>query len=304
MGDRSQPRYPVYVISKGRPAGYTARFLTQDQVPFRLVIEPQEFDEYAANVNPDLLVTLPFSNLGQGSIPARNWCWENARSEGHERHWILDDNIARIYRRWRGERVPCKSGPAFRVIEDFTDRYENIAVAGMNYTTFIAPQSVTPPFKLNSRVYSCLLIRNDLPFRWRGRYNEDTDLCLQALSQGWCTVLINAFAIDKTQTLRLKGGNSDELYQGDGRLRMARDLERQWPHVTTTRRKFGRPQHHVPWAQFTTPLKRRTDINWEALQTGGPDEYDLTLTQTGPLTSPTLQTLKTNYDQHNHPRTP
>jgi len=33
---------------------------------------------------------LPFSNLGLGSYPARNWCWEHAISEGHAFHWILD----------------------------------------------------------------------------------------------------------------------------------------------------------------------------------------------------------------------
>ena len=46
-------------------------------------------------------------------------------------------------------------------------------------------------------VYSTLLIDNSLDIRWRGRYNEDTDLCLQALSLGYCTVNFNAFLIVK-----------------------------------------------------------------------------------------------------------
>lgn len=31
------------------------------------------------------------------------------------------------------------------------------------------------------RAFPCILIQNDIPFRWRGRYNEDTDLSLRAL---------------------------------------------------------------------------------------------------------------------------
>ena len=43
------PRYPIYVISKGRvDPCYTARELTFMNVPFLLVVEPQEAEAYAA----------------------------------------------------------------------------------------------------------------------------------------------------------------------------------------------------------------------------------------------------------------
>ena len=60
----------------------------------------------------------PFSNLGKGSIPARNWCWEHAKKNGHFRHWILDDNIHFIYRTYKGKRIRCKSLPAFKLVVD------------------------------------------------------------------------------------------------------------------------------------------------------------------------------------------
>ena len=86
------PRYPVYVISKGRAdCCLTAKFLLEDGCPFHIVIEPQEREAYEAYFDPDLLLDLPFSNLGSGSIPARNWCWEHAKSSGADRHWILAD---------------------------------------------------------------------------------------------------------------------------------------------------------------------------------------------------------------------
>ena len=56
-------------------------------------------------------------------------------------------------------------------MEDFVLRYKNIAMAGPQYTMFVTDRSANtyPPFTVNTRIYSCNLIRNDVPFRWRGR---------------------------------------------------------------------------------------------------------------------------------------
>lgn len=289
----TDPRYPIYVISKGRSdVCLTARFLIKDQVPFRLVVEPQEADAYAKEFGTDRLLILPFSNLGLGGIPARNFVWEHAKASGAARHWILDDNILGIWRRWRARKVLCDAAPAFRVVEDFVDRYENIAIAGMNYYMFAVNRQKSPAFNLNVHVYSCLLIDNALPQRWRGRYNEDTDLCLQVLSAGLCTVLFNAFLIWKMTSMTMKGGNTAELYKGDGRLKMARALERAWPGVVETKRRFNRPQHVVKnaWRSFDTPLKRRTDIDWDALALTK-NEYGFELEQLKETKNVTLQRL-------------
>ena len=70
-----------------------------------------------------------------------------------------------------------------------------------------------PPYYPNTRIYSCMLIKNDIPYRWRGRYNEDTDLSIRVLKDGWCTILFNAFLADKSQTMTMKGGNTEDLYK-------------------------------------------------------------------------------------------
>jgi hypothetical protein len=274
------PRYPIYVISKGRHKNpLTAKFLIKDECPFHIVVEPQEKDAYAAALPGVSILELPFANLGLGSIPARNWVWEHAKAAGYERHWILDDNIRSVQRRYQGKRIPCDSRIAFCASEDFSDRYENVAILGLAYRFFVSDGVKLPPFYLNNHVYSCLLIQNDLPHRWRGRYNEDTDLCLQVLADGLCTILINAFVIDKIATMTMKGGNSDQLYQADGRLKMARSLERMWPGVVETKRRFKRPQHVVKdaWRRFDTPLKLKPGINLSELPKT--NEYGMQLIQ-------------------------
>ncbi len=223
-------------------------------VPYHIVIEPQEYDNYAAVIDPEKIYVLPFSNLGQGSIPARNWVWEHSISIGAERHWILDDNIHSFMRIDKNNRWKATDGVVFSACEDFTDRYENVALSGMNYKMFVPKKTQRPPFTQNTRVYSCILIQNSIPFRWRGRYNEDTDLSLRALKSGRCTVLFNAFVCDKAVTMTMKGGNTEELYklngQVDGRYQMALSLQRQHPDVVTITQKWGRWQHQVDYRPF------------------------------------------------------
>lgn len=288
------PKYPIYVISKGRFENcLTAKFFVEDGTPFHLVVEPQEYDEYASRFGAENVYELPFSNLGLGSIPARNWVWEHAKAAGHEKHWIFDDNIRGVFRRFKGIRLRCNSGPAICALEEFADRYENLAIAGMNYTMFIPDGQYQPVFVRNVHVYSCLLILNSLPNRWRGRYNEDTDLCLQVLSGGWCTVLFNVFAICKMPTMVCKGGNTTELYKADGRLEMAKSLERLWPGVVQVRRRFKRPQHVINWRRFQTPLKRKPEVNLEGLQQ---NEFGLVMkTAESGVESPLLQKMVADY---------
>lgn len=268
MEEKLLPNYPVYVISKGRhDCCFTADFLLEDKVPFHVVVEPQEAELYIAKYGIERVYVLPFSNLGLGSIPARNWCWEHSKAKGFERHWIFDDNIRCIYRRYKAKRIPCEAGIALHTCEEFINRYSNIGIAGLNYSFFAPDKQSLPPFYLNTHVYSCLCIQNDLPQRWRGRYNEDTDLCLQVLASGLCTVSFNAFLINKMKTMTMKGGNMETLYQGDGRLKMAKSLERVWPYVVSVNRRFKRPQHVIrdAWAKFDTPLKLKDGLTYEEL---------------------------------------
>jgi hypothetical protein len=262
----TNPHYPVYIISKGRwESRLTSKALEKMKVPYHIVVEPQEYDNYAAVIDPEKIYTLPFSNLGQGGIPARNWVWEHSISIGAERHWIIDDNISCFYWKDGNNYHRVTTGVTFKAAEDFTDRYENVAISGMQYHMFAPKREKLPnPFLLNTRVYSCILIRNDIPYRWRGRYNEDTDLSLRALKDGWCTVLFYAFLIHKQPTMTIKGGNTESLYMlngVDGRLLMAQSLQQQHPDVVKITRKWGRWQHQVDYRKFKgNQLIKKPDI--------------------------------------------
>lgn len=220
---RSDPKYPMYIVSKGRHESmFTSRALARMRVAHYIVIEPQDKDLYeSALINFNLtdyvtLLVAPFSNHGDGPGRARNWAWDHSMSIGATHHWVLDDNIGGFYRLQRDERYRIESGVAFRAMEDFCDRYDNVYISGPQYRFFAVPGQYRPPFVTNTRIYSVLLIRNSCQHRWRGRYNEDTDLSLRVLKDGNCTIEFNIFLQDKAATQTVKGGNTEEFYHKEG----------------------------------------------------------------------------------------
>lgn len=267
---------PLYIPSKGRAdSRLTSKALTAMGVPHFLVVEPQEVDAYQRASRGSLATVLPLDlsfkdryelcdNLGlsksTGPGPARNFIWQHSIDAGHAWHWVMDDNIRGFSRLHRTAKIKVSSPMFWRAMEDFVLRYENVAMAGPNYRFFANPRTDGKvPFTTNTRIYSCNLIRNDLPFRWRGRYNEDTILSLDMLKAGWCTVQFNAFLQAKLNTQTIGGGNTAEFYAKEGTAPKSEMLARVHPDVTRLVWKFNRHHHHVDYKRFKQPLRRRPD---------------------------------------------
>jgi hypothetical protein len=267
-------KYPIYIVSKNRWENrLTSKALEKMNQPYYIVVEQSQYDNYAAVINPKKILILPHKYLedydacddlgftkGKGPGAARNFCWDHSISNGFAWHWVMDDNINDFYRMNLNMKVRVCSGTIFRCAEDFVERYENVGIAGLNYHGFCKQTDAVPPFIINTRIYSCLLIRNDIPYRWRGRYNEDTDLCLRALKDGWVTVQFNAFLAEKVATQRMKGGNTAEFYAKEGTMPKSKMLEDLHPDCSKVVWKFNRWHHHVDYKRFKTKLKRKEGI--------------------------------------------
>jgi hypothetical protein len=265
------PRFPVYIPSWSRAEhATTPRVLDRLGVPWRLVVEEDQHAAYARRYPADRLLVLDpayirtydacgdFAGQRLGSGPARNFIWDHAAAEGHPRHWVMDDNLTAFYRFHRNERVAVDDGAILAAMEDFCLRYTNVAMAGPQYVMFVPSRIKLSPFVLNTRVFSCNLIRTDLPYRWRGRWNEDAILCLDLLKAGWCTVSFYAFLQRKAPTQTVPGGNTEALY-GQGTLAKSRMLVREHPEYARLLWRYGRWHHYVDYGRFKQPLIRRPD---------------------------------------------
>lgn len=283
-----EPRFPIYIVSKGRwETRFTSQVLESLGVYYRIVVEPQELDRYAEVIEREKILVLDMTykskydtfsslreDLGTGSGPARNFAWDHAIAAGAKWHWCMDDNIRQFDRMNNNRKNMVGDGAIFRAMEDFCLRYENVAMAGPHYRGMRAERSKCGPFTLNSRIYSCNLIRNDVPFRWRGRYNEDTDLSLRMLKSGWCTVLFNTFLQEKGTTLTLKGGNTDTIYMGTaGTVEKSKMIVDMHPDVCRLVKRRGHIHHYVDYGRFTHPLVRKVD----AVQENSVNNYGMEL---------------------------
>ena len=110
----TKPQFPLYIPSKGRAdSRLTVKALEQMKVPYRVVVEDQEYTEYARVIDKKNILVLDKTyqknydtcddlglskSVGPGA--ARNFIWDHSISEGHKWHWVMDDNI-KCFRRWQ-----------------------------------------------------------------------------------------------------------------------------------------------------------------------------------------------------------
>lgn len=278
------PQYPVFIPTKGRwEKPLTINTFKRLGVPFRIVVEEPQYDQYKKIVDKDQIIVLPHKD--EGLTVTRNWIWDFALDQGYKRFWTFDDNIDGLFRLNRNLKTPVADGTIMRIIEDFADRYKNLHLTGMNYFMFASRKSGSiRPYTMNTRVYSNMLIRTDVkdssgkPFRNVTFYNDDTDLCLRMLKDGLPIVLFNAFLIGKAQTMTIKGGMT-EYYKSEecqGRLKFAQELVDAHPDVARVTWKFNRWHHEVNYAPFKKNKLIRVD-NYEELVRPGIDNYGMKL---------------------------
>jgi hypothetical protein len=282
------PDYPLYIVSKGRwETQHTSKALHEMGVPHYIVVEEQEAAAYRDAVGPlaTVLVLDPAyqaeydtcDDLGdtksKGPGAARNFVWDQAVAAGAEWHWVMDDNIREFFRLNRNSFGKVVDGAFFRAMESFCERYENVAMAGPDYFMFANRRDKVPPYLTNTRIYSCNLIRNDTPYRWRGRYNEDTDLSIRMLRDHWCTIQFYAFLQHKLTTQSVRGGNTKEFYDREGTLAKSRMQVALHPDVSRLVMRWGRPHHYVDYSGFTHRLRRKPGL----VVPEEPDEFGMRL---------------------------
>lgn len=244
------PEFPVFVPTKGRYTTlYTIKALERLEIPYHAVIEKQEYEHYTKAVDKKKIIVLPHQN--QGLTVTRNWIWDYAQHELKVPYfWTMDDNIRDFYRLHQNIKYRVDSGTFLKVMEDFAQRYENLYICGMAYEMFVPRKKKHNPFILNTRVYSNMLIKADIPYRNVTFYNDDTDLCLRILKDGHCTLQFCAFLADKIATMTIKGGMTDYYEKTNKRKQFAEELQRAHPDVVRVVWKFGRWHHEVDYSPF------------------------------------------------------
>lgn len=258
---------PIYIVSKGRfKKRLTSDSLTEMKLHHSIVVEEQEYKDYKREIGKNPYVKLivldkayqdnydTCDDLGytksKGPGAARNFAWEHSMKKGAKWHWVMDDNIQCFYIYNHGLKLRTTNGGIFETMQLFCEKYANVLMAGPQYEMFSPQKRKIKIFAANTRIYSCNLIRNDINYRWRGRYNEDTDLSLRILKDGYCTIQFNIFLQKKMPTQTMQGGCNTDFYEKEGTYNKTKMLYDLHPDVTKIAMRYGRVHHIVNYAPF------------------------------------------------------
>jgi hypothetical protein len=246
-------RHPIFIPSKGRGEKcITANLLIKNNIPFTLVIEPQDEATYRNSYPEAAFLILPRNNCGIAF--SRSFIKNNAKDLGFKYHWQIDDDISKIMQVSNRKIISEDVNHCLSECELFMDAYQNIGAIGLCNAAFGMLKK--KPFQRNQMVYCVQLIRNDIKANFRIQ-PEDSDFSLQILASGMCTILVNKFlfAAPSTNSGQV-GGLTQSAYRNDGRAQVVRNFLKTWPHTGKMVRRNGLPRlqmGHV-WRKYKTQL--------------------------------------------------
>ena len=217
----------------------TPRLLEAAHLDYRIVVEPRNYDEYAA-ANPRAnFITLPENRQGVSYV--RNFILKHAYSEGHEYTWALDDDIRSFKYRSSGKAHEASARNALSFVEHVVSDFTNIGAANIADNTFAYGYDQKPPLRINGQVCSVMYLRTDTPAQFRPNTIEDTDYSLQLLHHQYCTLSSKRVTMVKAPDGKLAGGLSATEYPGTGQLDRILELGQAWPHANfRARERNGR----------------------------------------------------------------
>lgn len=229
-------KYPIFVISYNRAKNNkTSKTLANFGVYHYLIIHKEQIAEYKQFLTPEqkkytailefddkykyqyeTCDNIPHSVKNAGSGAERNFAWDYSIKLGAKAHWLMDDNIKNFMyiagickRNNTYVRRICnkeKFWELFPEAEKFFDKYENLLMMELTQNDFCIQVSKLK-YMLNTRCFSCNLIWNDMPLRWRGRYNEDVILSYDIMNAGYCIASYKGILKQKQSTREAVGGN-------------------------------------------------------------------------------------------------
>jgi len=261
---------PIFIPSRGRyDNGLTWKALQDLGIDrYRVIVEPQEYKLYKKVLPKKHIVILDLDykrnystldgredeykqqenpNVGPGA--ARNFAWDIARAEGAKYHWCLDDNILN-FTVYNDNTKYIARYDTLAACERFIDKYENVSMAGMQYEYFLPRREKNYPLVFNTRIFSCNLIKTDIPFQWRGKYNEDVILSLDILEAGQCTILFQTYLCKKITTQVMHGGCNEIFYSREGTVNKSKLLKEVYPDKTKLVVRYGRHHHYVDFSSY------------------------------------------------------
>jgi glycosyltransferase involved in cell wall biosynthesis len=219
-------KYTIYIPSKGRARTNKAT-RTLSGLNYKLVVEPQDYDEYCLIHSSERVVRLDKNN--QGLAYARNFIKQYSRTIGEEYHWQVDDDIEVFKFRKKNVDKNEKVNAIFAVsiVEYCTDMFTNVAVSGINSDTFAFSRSNA--VQKNKLTCQCVLVNNSFDIDWAYGGVEDWHYTLLSLEKGYCTLAFDHIMTHSPPPGKQAGGNTNTHYSDNILKPMLQEFVTLWP---------------------------------------------------------------------------
>lgn len=219
-------KYTIYIPSKGRARTNKAT-RTLSGLNYKLVVEPQDYDEYCLIHSSEHVIQLDKNN--QGLAYARNFIKNYSRSIGEEKHWQVDDDIEGFKVRKKGaernEKVTAIT--CLSIVEHCTDMFSNVAVSGINSDIFAFSRSRA--VQKNKLTCQCVLVDNKMKGDWAYGGVEDWHYTLSVLENGYCTLAFDHLMTYSPPPGKNPGGNTGTHYSDNVLKPMLEEFIKLWP---------------------------------------------------------------------------
>jgi len=148
-----------------------------------------------------------------GGTPGRNFILDWGLKEGHERVWMLDDNIKEYNRLYHGIKTPIMSSVIFTHVEDYICRYDNVGSVGHNYNPLVREGDFRTCIVKNNKNYSSMCLPTNPEIRFRYKHQEDNLISIEFIEKGYCNLCFNSVVYDKNTSGQDGGGNKSSIYK-------------------------------------------------------------------------------------------
>lgn len=217
-------KYFIFIPSKGRADNcITAKMLEKDDLYFKIVIEPNEYDNYNKYYSSKKLLRLDKNNMGLAY--SRQFIKEYSIKNNNKYHWQLDDDLI-FYKRENNKNIKSSAIYNINYIEEYVNKYKNIGIAAMRNMVFAF--SIKKEISINNQCSSSFLVNNKCKAKYRPDVIEDTDYSMQVLTENYCTLLFNRILFNNPANAKNSGGCTDGNYYSRV-TELQNNLRKNWP---------------------------------------------------------------------------
>ena len=220
-------KYTIYIPSKGRPVrNKTTKLLTN--LNYKIVVEPQDYDEYSKVYSVENLIKLDFNDKGLAHV--RNYITQYSRQRGELYHWQMDDDVDcfKFRKKNSTKNETVNSFLAISIIEHCMTMFTNVAISGIGSSAFAFSKRY--PVQKNRLAYQCMLINNNIQNEWKMGGVEDWHYTFDVLEKGYCTLAFHYIMTQTSPTMQTTGGSTNIHFAGDKRKLLYEEFIKRWPN--------------------------------------------------------------------------